>query len=185
MVDDKEAARSSERESGGKTRGKPTGKALQVNENSEVRKQVDAVAMPIEQNYQSLIRQLRDRNAVGVVVAVNGRLIWADIFASTQLLQKYWAKLARSYATEAVITRAKAAEAERQKAEQQAAAQRAEDERRAHGAEREAGDEADSPPLLHAAPARERRTPDIEIIWTLGADRDRAPVTQRFGRATM
>ena len=33
--------------------------------------------------------------------------------------------------------------------------------------------------------ARERRTPDIEIIWTLGADRDRAPVTQRFGRATM
>jgi hypothetical protein len=33
--DDKEAARSSERESGGKTRGKPTGKALQVNENSE------------------------------------------------------------------------------------------------------------------------------------------------------
>src|ERR1035441_5118247 len=44
-------------------------------ENEEVRKQVDAVAKPIEQNYQSLIRQLRDRNAVGVVVAVNGRII--------------------------------------------------------------------------------------------------------------
>jgi hypothetical protein len=79
----------------------------QVNENVEVRKQVDAVAKPIEQNYQSLIRQLHDRNAVGVVVAVNGRIIWADVFASTDLLEKYWPKLVRSYASEAVVTRAK------------------------------------------------------------------------------
>ena len=42
-----------------------------------------------------------------MVVAVNGDIIWADIFASSQLLQKYWPKLIRSYATEAVITRAK------------------------------------------------------------------------------
>src|ERR1700732_3830782 len=88
-----------------------TSSYAKVNENSEVRKQVDAVAMPIEQNYQSLIRQLRDRNAVGVVVAVNGRLIWADIFASTDLLEKYWPKLVRSYASEAVVTRAKDVEA--------------------------------------------------------------------------
>jgi len=79
-------------------------------ENEEVKKQVDAVARPIEQNYQSLIRQLRDRNAVGVVVAVNGRIIWADVFASTDLLQKYWPKLVRSYASEAVVTRAKEVE---------------------------------------------------------------------------
>jgi len=78
-----------------------------VNENAEVRKQVDAVAKPIEANYQSLIHQLRDRNAVGVVVAVNGRIIWADVFASTDLLEKYWPKLVRSYASEAVVTRAK------------------------------------------------------------------------------
>jgi hypothetical protein len=76
-------------------------------ENQEVKRQVDAVARPIEESYQSLIRQLRDRNAVGVVVAVNGRIIWADIFASTDLLQKYWPKLVRSYASEAVVTRAK------------------------------------------------------------------------------
>jgi hypothetical protein len=79
-------------------------------ENEEVKKQVDAVARPIEQNYQSLIRQLRDRNAVGVVVAVNGRIIWADVFASTDLLEKYWPKLVRSYASEAVVTRAKEVE---------------------------------------------------------------------------
>jgi hypothetical protein len=81
-----------------------------VNENVEVRKQVDSVVRPIEQSYQSLIHQLRDRNAVGVVVAVNGRIIWADVFASTDLLNKYWPKLVRSYASEAVVTRAKEAE---------------------------------------------------------------------------
>lgn len=79
----------------------------QVNENAEVKKQVDSVARPIEQSYQSLIHKLRDRNAVGVVVAVNGRIIWADVFASTDLLSKYWPKLVRSYASEAVVTRAK------------------------------------------------------------------------------
>lgn len=81
-----------------------------LNENAGVRKQVDSVAKPIEQNYQSLIHQLRDRNAVGVVVAVNGRIIWADIFASTDLLNKYWPKLVRSYASEAVVARAKETE---------------------------------------------------------------------------
>lgn len=84
-----------------------TSSYAKVNENQEVRKQVDAIAKPLEQNYQSLIRQLHDRNAVGVVVAVNGRIIWADIFASTDLLGKYWPKLVRSYASEAVVTRAK------------------------------------------------------------------------------
>ena len=81
-----------------------------VMENEEVKKQVDEVARPIEQEYQSVIRQLKDRNAVGVVVAVNGRVIWADIFASTALLEKYWPKLVRSYASEAVVSRAKGAE---------------------------------------------------------------------------
>ena len=87
-----------------------TSSYAKVMENEEVKKQVDAVARPIEQNYQSLIRQLRDRNAVGVVVAVNGRIIWADVFASTNLLEKYWPKLVRSYASEAIVTRAKAVE---------------------------------------------------------------------------
>ena len=81
-----------------------------VNENVIVKQQVDSIAKPIEENYQSLIRQLRDRNAVGVVVAVNGRIIWADVFASTDLLTKYWPKLVRSYASEAVVTRAKEVE---------------------------------------------------------------------------
>jgi hypothetical protein len=77
--------------------------------NDEVKRRVDDVALPIEQSYQGLMRDLRDRNAVGVVVAVNGRLIWADIFASTTLLEKYWPKLIRSYAAES-LTREKNSE---------------------------------------------------------------------------
>ena len=82
-----------------------------VMQNEEVKQRVDAVAGPMQRDYQSVIRQLRDRNAVGVVVAVNGEIIWADIFANTSLLEKYWPKLVRSYASEAVVTRAKGGEA--------------------------------------------------------------------------
>jgi hypothetical protein len=88
-----------------------TSSYARVMDNREVQRKVDAVAEPVQRNYESVIRQLRDKNAVGVVVAVNGEIVWADLFASTQLLQKYWPKLVRSYATEAVVTRAKNGEA--------------------------------------------------------------------------
>jgi ARG/rhodanese/phosphatase superfamily protein len=94
-----------------------TSSYARVMENKDVREKVDEVAKPIEQNYQSLIQQLRDRKAVGVVVAVNGRIIWADVFASTELLERYWPKLVRSYASEAVVTRAKSGEASLAQAE--------------------------------------------------------------------
>ena len=73
-------------------------------DNEKVRQAVADEAAPIEQSYSSLIKQLRDQHAVGVVVAVGGRLIWADLFASTALLEKYWPKLVRSYAAEAITT---------------------------------------------------------------------------------
>jgi hypothetical protein len=94
-----------------------TSSYARVMENKDVKEKVDEVAKPIEQNYQSLIKQLRDRKAVGVVVAVNGRIIWSDVFASTELLEKYWPKLVRSYASEAVVTRAKGGEASRAQAQ--------------------------------------------------------------------
>jgi len=87
-----------------------TSSYARVMNNSEVQKHVDSVAEPIQHSYESVIKQLRDRNAVGVVVAMNGQIIWADIFASTNLLEKYWPKLIRSYAAEAVVTKAKGAE---------------------------------------------------------------------------
>jgi len=87
-----------------------TSSYARVMENKDVKEKVDEIAAPIQQNYESLIKQLRDRKAVGVVVAVNGRIIWADVFASTELLERYWPKLVRSYASEAVVTRAKGGE---------------------------------------------------------------------------
>ena len=94
-----------------------TSSYARVMENKKVKEKVDEVARPIEKNYQSLIKQLRDRKAVGIVVAVNGRIIWSDVFASTELLEKYWPKLVRSYASEAVVTRAKGEEASLTQAE--------------------------------------------------------------------
>lgn len=73
-------------------------------EDEKVRKAIADQAAPVEQSYSSSIRQLRDQHAVGVVVAVGGRIIWADLFASTALLEKYWPKLVRSYAAEAITT---------------------------------------------------------------------------------
>src|SRR6266568_2775895 len=80
--------------------------------NEEVQHKLDSVVAPMQQEYQSVIRQLRDKNAVGVVVAVNGEVIWADVFASTNLLEKYWPKLVRSYAAEAVTQRTKSGSVE-------------------------------------------------------------------------
>ena len=100
--------------SNGYSVGGGAGAAQQVTETSSyaramdapaAKAQVDAVAAPIEHSYSNLLRELKNRNAVGVVVAVNGRLIWADVFASPALLEKYWPKLVRSYATEAVTAR--------------------------------------------------------------------------------
>ncbi len=53
---------------------------------------------------QAILLELRRRGAVGVVVAVNGRVLWADVFASTELLSKYWPKLMRSYVAEAMTS---------------------------------------------------------------------------------
>jgi hypothetical protein len=95
-----------------------TSSYARVMDNEEVKQRVDSVAEPIQRNYLSLIQQLRDQNAVGVVVAVNGRIVWADVFASTNLLEKYWPKLVRSYAAEAVVTRTKAGEVEVKRAQE-------------------------------------------------------------------
>ncbi|HWG39449.1 MAG TPA: DUF6569 family protein [Candidatus Acidoferrales bacterium] len=71
-------------------------------ENAVVQKQVESITEPIQKSYESVIKQLRDQNAVGVVVAVKGHIVWADMFASSALLAKYWPKLLDSYATEAL-----------------------------------------------------------------------------------
>jgi hypothetical protein len=72
--------------------------------NGVVQKQMESITEPMQKSYESLIKQLRNQNAVGVVVAVRGRIVWADLFASGSLLGKYWPKLLQSYAAEALTT---------------------------------------------------------------------------------
>ena len=81
-----------------------TSSYAKARENAAVQKQVEAITEPMQKSYESLIKQLRNQNAVGVVVAVRGRIVWADLFASTALLDKYWPKLLQSYAAEALTT---------------------------------------------------------------------------------
>jgi hypothetical protein len=73
-------------------------------ENKAVKQEVDSIVGPMQQAYESVIKQLRNQNAIGVVVAVKGHIVWADMFASSMLLGKYWPKLLDSYATEALTT---------------------------------------------------------------------------------
>lgn len=71
-------------------------------QNETVKNKVDDEAKPIEHSYASVLGQLKDQHAVGVVVAVNGQIVWADIFGSSDLLQQYWPKLIRSYVAESL-----------------------------------------------------------------------------------
>ena len=81
-----------------------TSSYAEARENAVVQKQVDEITEPMQKSYESLIKQLRNQNAVGVVVAVKGHIVWADLFASSTLLSKYWPKLLQSYAAEALTT---------------------------------------------------------------------------------
>lgn len=76
----------------------------QAVEAAPIKREMEATVVPIEQRFQSLGAHLRDRKALGVVVAVNGRIVWADVFANPALFNKYWPKLVRSYVAEAMTT---------------------------------------------------------------------------------
>jgi hypothetical protein len=74
-------------------------KAMQ---DSTVSEKVDEAAAPVMNAREQVLTQLREEHAIGVVVAVRGEIIWADLFANTDLLSRYWTKLVRSYAAESL-----------------------------------------------------------------------------------
>ncbi len=88
-----------------------TSSYAKVIENGAVKQQMQAITEPMQKAYESVIKQLRNQNAVGVVVAIRGRVVWADIFASNALLSKYWPKLLQSYAAETLTFSGTAGEA--------------------------------------------------------------------------
>jgi hypothetical protein len=53
--------------------------------------------------YESMLKsKLASRQIVGAVVAVNGQIVSADVFANGSLFQAYWPKLLKSYSLEAI-----------------------------------------------------------------------------------
>lgn len=60
------------------------------------------VAGSVESYVRALERELTGPDVVGVVVARNGELVWSDVFATPQLFARYWPKLLKSYAVEAL-----------------------------------------------------------------------------------
>ena len=74
-------------------------KAMQ---DTAVSEKVDEAAASVMNAREQVLAKLRDEHAVGVVVAVRGEIVWADLFADTDLLSHYWTKLVRSYAAESL-----------------------------------------------------------------------------------
>jgi len=53
---------------------------------------------------RAILNELRSKGALGVAVAVDGEMVWVDVFASSDLLAKYWPKLMHSYVAEAMTS---------------------------------------------------------------------------------
>ena len=78
---------------------------LGTGSNTDTYQQVYAskkVADSVESYVNALRGELLGAGVVGVVVARNGEVVWADVFASPGLFARYWPKLLKSYAVEAL-----------------------------------------------------------------------------------
>jgi hypothetical protein len=60
------------------------------------------VAGQVEDYVRALEREVLQPGVVGVVVARNGKPVWADLFASQRLFASYWPKLLKSYVVDAM-----------------------------------------------------------------------------------
>lgn len=84
-------------------RGMPaTTSYAQAMASPEAVKQVDAAAEAALGEGDATVQRLLKERAVGAVAAIHGHIVWADVFATPELLAAYWTKLVRSYAAEAV-----------------------------------------------------------------------------------
>ena len=72
-------------------------------QSTAVMEKVDEAAAPVMKSREQVLEKLREEHAVGVVVAVRGEIVWADLFSDTDLLARYWTKLVRSYAAESLL----------------------------------------------------------------------------------
>lgn len=79
-----------------------TSSYAQVMAAPQVEAKIDAVAAPALDRESGMPEELRKEQAVGVVAAIDGHILWADLFATPEMLEAYWPKLIRSYAAESI-----------------------------------------------------------------------------------
>ena len=60
------------------------------------------VGAQMDDYIRALEREVLQPGVVGVVVARNGKAVWADVFASQRLFASYWPKLLKSYVVDAL-----------------------------------------------------------------------------------
>ncbi len=68
------------------------------------------VSRTIDSYELALKGKVPGKEVIGVVVAISGRVVSADVFASPRLFQAYWPKLLKSYALEALSSKKSASE---------------------------------------------------------------------------
>jgi len=80
----------------------PTQSYEKIYAQSRVGASVDDFVDELRRRFDRATLGLKGERVVGVVVAYGGEVAWSDIFASGDLFEKYWGKLLRSYAVEAL-----------------------------------------------------------------------------------
>jgi hypothetical protein len=80
----------------------PSESYARIYKSSRVGQSVESFAAEVERRFARATQGLKGERVAGVVVAYGGEVAWADVFASGALFEKYWPKLLRSYAVEAL-----------------------------------------------------------------------------------
>ena len=73
-----------------------------IYQSSAIGVSIDDFVAEVERRFGRATAGLKGERVVGVVVAYGGDVAWSDIFASGDLFDRYWHKLLRSYAVEAL-----------------------------------------------------------------------------------
>jgi hypothetical protein len=73
-----------------------------IYQSSAIGASIDDFVAEVERRFGRATAGLKGERVVGVVVAYGGEIAWSDIFASGDLFDRYWHKLLRSYAVEAL-----------------------------------------------------------------------------------
>ncbi len=80
----------------------PTGSYVKLYGSERVSGSVENFASEVSRRFNRAAASWKGEHVIGVVVAYGGEVAWSDVFASSQLFERYWPKLLRSYVVEAL-----------------------------------------------------------------------------------